>query len=93
MVSVDSRGFNVDSEESRISRRKRLKNLMRNYKKETLKDVDFEYLSKRNAIKINLPSDVKREIIRISELDSDFFKAHNIMDYSLLLAIEQHKVP
>ena len=61
---------------------------MKKYQSQTLKDVDFEYLTKRNAIKIDLNKEIKKEIIRITEKDSEFFMRHNIMDYSLLLAIE-----
>ena len=66
---------------------------MQKYKKATLKDIDFEYLSKKNAVKVDLHFSLKKQLIEIAERDSEFFKQHNIMDYSLLLAIEERDSP
>lgn len=53
----------------------------------TLKDVDFIKLKKKEPI--NLIEIDQKFLIRQLQKDSEFLKSVNIMDYSLLLAVEQ----
>jgi hypothetical protein len=55
----------------------------------TLKDVNFMKLMKKEGI--NLIEIDQKFLIRQLQKDSEFLRSVNIMDYSLLLAIENVK--
>ena len=62
--------------------------VMKTFRKNTLKDVDYEYLKEKKLIIVE-PDD--EDIIRITDMierDAKFFAYNGLMDYSLLLAIE-----
>lgn len=57
--------------------------------KYVLKDEDFRYIIKfRKANLVNISSKDKRKIMARLRKDSSFLEQNNIMDYSLLLAVE-----
>lgn len=58
-------------------------------RKHVLKDEDFRFITKFNSVRlINVTLSDKRLIIQTLKQDTLFFQEHNIMDYSLLLAVE-----
>ena len=58
---------------------------------ESLKDEDFLQLNYKfnELFHINLREEDRRELIKIIQRDTDFLARNNLMDYSLLLAIEE----
>ena len=62
---------------------------MKNFKNNTLKDLDYEFLRGKRLIKVDIdPYDYERIMSMINN-DSQFFTKNGLMDYSLLLAIEE----
>ena len=61
----------------------------------TLKDQDVVHIQRIHPQVINLSFTDRRRLLAALERDSLFLKDHNLMDYSLLLAVEKvpgHKV-
>ena len=56
----------------------------------TLKDVNFMILSESTPGFIELGEKTRRRILEIIKKDVDFLAGHQLMDYSLLLAIETY---
>ena len=69
--------------------RNNLKIYRRKYGKKCLKDQDFEFMKRQNMISINLFADDIKVIISTLKRDSEFLRLQGIMDYSLLLGIEE----
>ena len=63
--------------------------LLENYQDETLKDIDFENLTKVKKVKIHIPDDDFRMILASVKRDVEFFQNNGLMDYSLLLGVER----
>ena len=58
-------------------------------KNNNLKDLNFlEIQQKKNKNLINIDNFVKKNILKIIKIDSEFLRDNNILDYSLLLTIE-----
>lgn len=58
----------------------------------TLKDIDLENLVSRSLISIAVrPEDLKL-ILKTIARDTEFFKSQGIMDYSILLGVEEVKI-
>ncbi len=58
-------------------------------KNNNLKDLNFlEIQQKKNKNFINIDNFVKKNILKIIKIDSEFLRDKNILDYSLLLTIE-----
>lgn len=55
----------------------------------TLKDVDLENLVFMEHLKIDIPSEDAEQIIITLKRDIEFLSSYNLMDYSLLLAVEE----
>ena len=55
----------------------------------TLKDLDLENLLFMDHLKINIPPEDARQIIITLNRDIEFLSSLNLMDYSLLLAVEE----
>ena len=55
----------------------------------TLKDVDLENLLFMEHLKIDIPSEDAHQIIITLKRDIEFLSSLSLMDYSLLLAIEE----
>ena len=60
---------------------------------QTLLDVDFINLSKNFAdlFLIKIENEDRKEILKIIEREANFLKENNLMDYSILIGIEQIK--
>ena len=58
----------------------------------TLKDVDLENLVNKNLLSLNISPEDKGLILKTIKRDTEFFKAQGIMDYSILLGVEEIKV-
>ena len=59
--------------------------------KKVLKDVNFLQIKREMKGKlIELGKNHRDEIVTVIQKDAEFLMKHNIMDYSLLLTIEQH---
>ena len=64
----------------------------KNYGKATLKDIDFEFLvQKEELFNVNMSNADRLMVKKIIEKDAKFFRSNNLMDYSLLIAIEMVK--
>jgi hypothetical protein len=58
-------------------------------KKLILKDVNFLEIQKEKGKKlVRIDDFVNKNLLEIIKIDSEFLKDHNILDYSLLLTIE-----
>jgi hypothetical protein len=58
-------------------------------KKLILKDVNFLEIQKEKGKKlVRIDDFVNKNLHKIIKIDSEFLKDHNILDYSLLLTIE-----
>ena len=58
-------------------------------KKLILKDVNFLEIQKEKGKKlVRIDNFVNKNLLEIIKIDSEFLKDHNILDYSLLLTIE-----
>ena len=55
----------------------------------TLKDVDLENLVFMEHLKIDIPPEDAEQIIITLKRDIKFLSSYNLMDYSLLLAVEE----
>jgi len=55
----------------------------------TLKDVDLENLIFMEHLKIDIPPEDAEQIIITLKRDIEFLSSFNLMDYSLLLAVEE----
>ena len=55
----------------------------------TLKDVDLLNLVKKNLLSISIPPEDALLISKTILRDTEFFKSQGIMDYSILLGIEE----
>jgi len=54
-----------------------------------LKDVNFLEIQKEEGKKlVRIDDFVNKNLLEIIKIDSEFLKDHNILDYSLLLTIE-----
>ena len=60
---------------------------------QTLLDIDFINLSKNFAdlFLIKIENEDRKEILKIVEREANFLKENNLMDYSILIGIEQIK--
>lgn len=58
---------------------------------ETLKDLDFINLTIKygKIFNLNLSNDKIRKILKFIENDVEFLREHNLMDYSILIGIEE----
>lgn len=79
--------------ESRYDTKKKLEECKRKFLKSlqiyTLKDNDFESLSFTNKLKINMHQKDIRAVIQTMKRDSEWLKSMGMMDYSILLGIEE----
>ena len=55
----------------------------------TLKDVDLLNLVSKNLLSISIPPDDALLISKTILRDTEFFKSKGIMDYSILLGVEE----
>jgi hypothetical protein len=55
----------------------------------TLKDVDLENLIFMEHLKIDIPPEDAEQIVITLKRDIEFLSSFNLMDYSLLLAVEE----
>ena len=66
------------------------KQVKRFCKHNTLKDLDLDYVQKFiSPHLINLSEPDREDLLAIIQSDIDFFTKHNLMDYSLLIAVEK----
>lgn len=79
--------------ESRYDTKKKLEECKRKFLKSlqiyTLKDNDFESLSFTNKLKINMHQKDMRAVVQTMKRDSEWLKSMGMMDYSILLGIEE----
>jgi len=54
-----------------------------------LKDIDLENLLNQDPLLVNMRLEDRRNLMRQLKKDVEFLKSKNLMDYSLLLAVEQ----
>ena len=54
-----------------------------------LKDIDLDNLLNQDPLLVNMRLEDRRNLMRQLKKDVEFLKSKNLMDYSLLLAVEQ----